>query len=216
MRRSTEYFLSTHGGNLPLPPELSKLTADAKAHQAEIAVELPKAVDWIVRKQMECGVDIINDGEYVKASHPGTYAAYIHDRISGYTTIDRPANLGPKRASTGERDRRDFPGFYKSGLWYAGSGGAQRPGFATPGVVNLGLRGMNPGQIRACTEPVKYRDYDAIKKDIDTLKKALVGKPGVDGFVAALGPLSLGAGYHNLYYKNEHDYMFAVADTVRE
>ena len=216
MRRSTEYFLSSHGGNLPLPPELSRLTANAREHQAEIAVELPKAVDWIVKQQIDCGVDIINDGEYVKASHPGTYAAYIHDRISGYSTIDRPANLGPKRASTGERDRRDFPGFYKSGLWYAGSGGAQRPGFATPGAVNPGLRGMNPGHIRACTEPVKYRDYDAIKKDIDTLKKALVGKPGVDGFVAALGPLSLGAGYHNLYYKNEHDYMFAVADTVRE
>src|SRR5689334_6988021 len=119
MRRSTEYFLSTHGGNLPLPAELSKLTANAREHQAEIAVELPKAVDWIVRKQMERGVDIINDGEYVKASVPGTYAAYIHDRTSGYNPSDRPANLGPKRAGTGERDRRDFPGFYKSGLWYA-------------------------------------------------------------------------------------------------
>jgi 5-methyltetrahydropteroyltriglutamate--homocysteine methyltransferase len=216
MRRSTDYFLCSHGGNLPLPPELARLTANAREHQAEIAVELPKAVDWIVNKQIECGVDIINDGEYVKASHPGTYAAYIHDRISGYTTIDRPADLGPKRAGTAERDRRDFPGFFKSGLWFSGSGGSQRPGFAKPGEVHPALLNPKPAKIRACTEPVKYRDYEAIQKDIDALRKALDGKPAVDGFIAALGPLSLGAGIHNLYYKNEHEYMFAVADAVRE
>jgi 5-methyltetrahydropteroyltriglutamate--homocysteine methyltransferase len=204
MRRSTEYFLSSHGGNLPLPPSIS------------IAEELPRAVDWVVKQQIDCGVDIINDGEFVKAAHPGTYAAYIHDRISGYSTIDRPADLGPKRAGTAERDRRDFPGFYKSGLWYAGSGGAVRPGFATPGHMPAVLMNPKPAKIRACTEPVKYHGYDAIQKDIDALEKALQGKSGVDGFIAALGPLSLGAGFHNLYYKNEHDYMFAVADTVRE
>ncbi|HEU4627948.1 MAG TPA: hypothetical protein VFS52_24560 [Steroidobacteraceae bacterium] len=216
MRRSTDYFLCSHGGNLPLPPELATLVANAREHEAEIARELPKAVDWIVRRQMECGVDIINDGEFVKAAHPGTYAAYIHDRISGYSTIDRPAGLGPKRAGTGERDRRDFPGFFKSGLWFAGSGGAVRPGFATPGYVHPALLNPNPPRIRACTGPVKYEGYDAIAKDIDALKKALADKPGVDGFIAALGPLSLGAGIHNLYYANEQEYMFAVADCARE
>ena len=216
MRRSTEYFLSSHGGNLPLPAQLAKLLTNTKEHEADIAVELPKAVDWVVEQQINCGVDIINDGEYVKASHPGTYAAYIHDRISGYTTIDRPANLGPKRAFTAERDRRDFPGFYESGLWFAGSGGPVRPGFLAPGGGWKGLVDPKPAKIRACTEPVKYHGYEAIKKDIEALKKSLQGRPGVDGFIAALGPLSLGAGIHNLFYKNEHDYMFAVADAARE
>ncbi|HWW64838.1 MAG TPA: hypothetical protein VNZ43_08775 [Sphingomonadaceae bacterium] len=216
MRRSTDYFLSSHGGNLPLPEPLSSLVANAREHQAEIAAELPKAVDWVVRQQMDCGIDILNDGEYVKASHPGTYAAYIHDRISGYNVIDRPADLKPKRAFTAERDRRDFPGFYESGLWFAGSGGAVRPGFVQPGGGWRGIMDPAPATIRACTEPVKYRDYAAIGKDIDALKTALEGKSGVDGFIAALGPLSLGAGIHNLYYKDEREYMFAVADCVRE
>jgi len=216
MRRSTDYFLSSHGGNLPLPTGLAKLLTNTREHETEIAVELPKAVDWVVEQQIQCGVDIINDGEYVKASHPGTYAAYIHDRISGYTTIDRPSNLGPKRAFTAERDRRDFPGFYESGLWFAGSGGSVRPGFLPPGGGWKGIMDPKPAKIRACTEAIKYHGYEAIKKDIDALKKALESRPGVDGFIAALGPLSLGAGIHNLFYKNERDYMFAVADAARE
>ena len=216
MRRSSDYFLSSHGGNLPLPDSLSTLLANARENEAAIAVELPKAVDWVVAQQMDCGVDIINDGEYVKASHPGTYAAYIFDRVTGFNTVDRPAGLGPKRASTAERDRRDFPGFYESGLWFSGSGGPVRPGFAKPGVSPDQIFRGDPNKMRACTEPVTYHGYEAIQKDIDALKTALEGKSDVDGFIAALGPLSLGAGVHNLHYKDERDYMFAVADAVRE
>ena len=214
MRRSTDYFLCTHGGNLPLPDSLSGLLADAGGHAAEIAVELPRAVDWVVEKQIECGVDIINDGEYVKASHPGTYAAYIWDRITGYETIEKPEGLEPKRAFTAERDRRDFPGFYESGLWFAGSGGAQRPGFATPGHTVTSFFGGN--KIRACPGPIAYEGQAEIAKDVAALRTALESRPGVEGFIAARGPLSLGAGFHILHYKDEREYMFAVADCVRE
>ncbi|MBT2185569.1 cobalamin-independent methionine synthase II family protein [Sphingobium nicotianae] len=215
MRRSTDYFLSSHGGNLPLPDSLDKLIANAKENEAAIAAELPKAVDWVVKQQMDCGVDIINDGEYVKAATPGTYAGYIYDRMTGFNSVDRPAGWQPKRAFTAERDKRDFPGFYESGLWFSGSGGQQRPGFAKPGSGVPAF--MNPsGKIRACNEAVTYKDYEPIKKDIAALQTALAGKSGVDGFIAALGPLSTGAGMTNLHYKDERDYMFAVADAVRE
>jgi 5-methyltetrahydropteroyltriglutamate--homocysteine methyltransferase len=216
MRRSTDYFLSTHGGNLPLPDDLTALIANAKDNEAAIAAELPKAVDWVVAKQIECGVDILNDGEYVKASHPGTYAAYIFDRMSGFNTVDRPAGLQPKRGFSGERDLKDFPGFYESGLWFAGSGGAVRPGFAKPGSGKHGYFKSDPTRVRACTEAIVYHGYDAIGKDVAALQKAIAGKPDVDGFIAALGPLSTGAGTHNFHYKDERDYMFAVADAVRE
>ena len=35
---------------------------------AEVAAELPGAVRYVVDRQLECGVDVINDGEYVKAA----------------------------------------------------------------------------------------------------------------------------------------------------
>ena len=214
MRRSTDYFLSSHGGNLPLPGSLLDLLSKPHENEAAIAVELPKAVDWVVDKQIECGVDILNDGEYVKAAHPGTYVGYMSDRATGYETIARPAGLAEKRAGTGERDRRDFPGFYESGLWFSGSGGTQRPGFAKPG--HNPFAGFDTSKIRACTGPLSYTGQAAIKKDIDALALALKNRSGVDGFIAALGPLSFGASVHNLHYKNERDYMFAVADVVRE
>jgi 5-methyltetrahydropteroyltriglutamate--homocysteine methyltransferase len=216
MRRSTDYFLSSHGGNLPRPAEFDAKLSNFDKYKDEIAVELPVAVQWVVDKQMECGVDIINDGEYVKAADGGNYGGYIHSRIKGYNMVDRPADWKPKRASVGERDRRDFPGFYKSGLWLSGSGGPVRPGYVQPGGGWRGETGELPAKVRLCTEAMQYTGYDAIKKDIDALNVALKGKSDVDGFIAALGPLSLGANVTNVHYKDERDYMFAVADTVRE
>jgi 5-methyltetrahydropteroyltriglutamate--homocysteine methyltransferase len=218
MRRSTDYILSSHGGNLPRPAALDALLVKADEHRDEIAVELPKAVQWVVGKQIECGVDIVNDGEFVKAANMGHYVGYIQARITGYEMIDRPDDWQPKRCGPGERDRRDFPGFYKSGLWFAGAGGPVRPGFAQPpmGGFGGGMAGRGPSKVNACTGPVKYTGHDAIQKDIAAIKQALAGREGTDGFIAALGPLSLGAGVQNKYYEDERDYMIAVAETMRE
>ena len=210
MRRSTDHILSSHGGNLPRPAAFDKMLAKYDDHRDEIAAELPNAVQWIVDKQIECGVDIVNDGEYVKAANGGAYGSYVEGRVSGFSHRERPEGVEPKRASVGERDRRDFPGFFESGLWLAGSGGPIRPGFSTPGKV------FTPGRReKVCDAALVYFGQDAIQKDIDALKKALTGKDGSDGFIAALGPLSLGAGARNLHYKDEREYMFAVAETMR-
>ncbi|MBT2188233.1 cobalamin-independent methionine synthase II family protein [Sphingobium nicotianae] len=214
MKRSTDYFLSSHGGNLPRPADFDAKLAKYDDHKTEIAAELPGAVQWVVDKQIECGVDIVNDGEYVKAANGGAYTSYIAARTTGFDRRERPAGSTPKRAFVAERDKRDFPGFYESGLWFAGSGGPIRPGFAQPG-------GAMPdfGRYEAvCTGPVTYVGQADAAKDIAALKKALThaGKTDADGFIAALGPLSTGAGTTNLHYKDERDYMFAVADAMRE
>jgi 5-methyltetrahydropteroyltriglutamate--homocysteine methyltransferase len=104
-----------------------------------------------------------------------------------------------------------FPGFYESGLWYSGSGGPIRPGFATPGEV----RNIASRETRACTGPVRYTGQSKVAEDVKNLKEAIQGKD-VEGYVAALGPLSLGAGINNQYYRTEEEYMQAVADACRE
>ena len=212
MRRSTDHILSTHGGNLPRPADLDALLAKADGNEAAIQTRLPSAVQEVVDKQIACGVDVVNDGEYVKAANKGNYVGYIHARVTGFATQERPEGVVPKRAGVGERDRRDFPGFYASGLWLSGSGGPIRPGFAQAGAV-APQSGRND---QVCTGPVTYIGQEAIKKDVDALKTALEGKSDVDGFIAALGPLSLGAGVRNLHYKDERDYMMAVAETMRQ
>ena len=211
MRRSTDQILSSHGGNLPRPADLDALLAKADDHRPEIEARLPIAVQEVVDRQIECGVSIVNDGEYVKAANMGHYVGYIQARVTGFETRDRPEDLPPKRAFVAERDRRDFPGFYESGLWFAGSGGPVRPGFSVHGQVPQPSR-----REQVCTGPVTYTGQEAIARDIAALQQALVGREGTDGFIAALGPLSMGAGVRNLHYRDERDYMMAVAETMRQ
>jgi len=216
MRRSTDYFLSSHGGNLPRPAAFDAKLARFAEHEAEIAVELPKAVQWVVDKQIECGVDIVNDGEYVKAANGGNYGSYMTPRMTGSERRDGPADWNPRRGGPGERERPDSPGFYAAGLWYAGSGGPVRPGFVQPPMPGSGAAGQPPAKISACTGPVKYIGHAEVEKDIVALKTALKGKSDVDGFIAALGPFSLSAMTTNYHYKDDRDYMFALADVMRE
>ena len=207
MRHSTERILSTHGGSLPRPADLDELIAQG-ASEDTLKKRLPSAVKEVVDEQIAAGVDVINDGEFVKAAIGG-FGGYMQHRVVGWET-DTEGKRPPKHAGVGARDRREFPGTYASGLWLSGSGGLPRPGFFTPGVV----RPTAPS--RVCTGPVAYTGYDAIKADIDALTLALEGKPDVEGFVAALGPLGLGAAAINEYYPSEDEYMMAVAECARE
>lgn len=72
MANSSTRILTTHTGSLPRPDELIRLInareegnlTDPSALEASVAA----AVDEIVRKQVESGVDIVNDGEVSKIS----------------------------------------------------------------------------------------------------------------------------------------------------
>ncbi len=68
---------------------------------------------------------------------------------------------------------------------------------------------------RVCTSAVSYTGQAAVLADVANLKAAIQGKD-VEGYVAALGPLSLGAGVRNEHYSNEEEYMMAVAEACRE
>ena len=207
MRRSTEKILVTHGGNLPRPDDLDVLLKDPKVNAAALAERLPSAVAEVIDRQIECGVDVVDDGEYVKA---GNYGGYLHSRVTGWEMLPVDPARPRKRAGVAERDRRDFPGFYASGLWLQGSGGPVRPGFFKPGVLPV-----EPGIERVCTGPVTYTGQLAAARDVDALRKGIEGKD-VEGFIASLGPLSLGAVSRNEFYASEQDYMMAVAEVVRE
>jgi 5-methyltetrahydropteroyltriglutamate--homocysteine methyltransferase len=84
VKRSTDRILTTHTGSLPRPADLLKLIADqeagASADTPSVRAQVKTAVANIVRKQLETGVDIVNDGEMGKPS----YATYVKDRLSGY------------------------------------------------------------------------------------------------------------------------------------
>jgi 5-methyltetrahydropteroyltriglutamate--homocysteine methyltransferase len=203
MKHNIDHIRTSHAGNLPRPGDIDEMLArhDTRA----FAGRLPSAVVEIVDRQVQLGIDIPNDGEYVKA---GSYTGYMQERVSGWEVLPS-AGRTPKRGGVAERDRRQFPGFYASGLWFSGSGGPVRPGFATPGATR------SADTVRVCTGPVKYTAHQQIRSDVANFKAALAGRKS-EGFLAALGPLSLGAGSPNEYYPSEEAYMTAVAEAVGE
>ena len=212
MRYSTERILVSHGGNLPRPAELDELIDAGRdtsgANLDEYKRRLPAGVRWVVDRQIECGIDIVNDGEYVKA---GSFGGYIGSRVSGIE--EQPATRPPKNPGFWGRDGKNFPGFIASGLSNSGSGGPIRPGFFKPGG-NSGSR-PNQGTQRVVTGPIEYTGHEVIKQDVVNLKAAIEGKD-VEGCIMALGVGTFCAGPYNEYYRDQKDYLFGAAEALRE
>ena len=84
MIRSIDRFLTTHTGSLPRPDALIKAMfakeEGVPVDPAALSQHVGRAVDEVVQKQAEAGVDIVDDGEMSKPS----YATYIKDRLSGF------------------------------------------------------------------------------------------------------------------------------------
>src|ERR671924_210629 len=90
MKRSTERFLTTHTGSLPRPPDLIRTMfareEGVPVDAAALAARVSAAVDEVVRRQVECGLDVVNDGEMSKPS----YATYVKDRLHGFGGESHP------------------------------------------------------------------------------------------------------------------------------
>jgi 5-methyltetrahydropteroyltriglutamate--homocysteine methyltransferase len=133
MKLSTDRILTTHVGSLPR----SKAVTDgvfAKENEQpfdpqQLASTIRDAVNDVVAKQVEVGVDIVSDGEMSKIS----YATYIKDRITGFagdSERNPPADL------------EEFPGFLER---QAGSGGT--PSYKRPCCVgDIAVKNMEPLQ----------------------------------------------------------------------
>jgi 5-methyltetrahydropteroyltriglutamate--homocysteine methyltransferase len=84
MKRS-DHILTTHTGSLPRPRPLAEMLVAKDQGQAYDAAGLAAAVRAavldIVRRQVETGIDIVDDGEMSK---PG-YSTYIADRLTGFS-----------------------------------------------------------------------------------------------------------------------------------
>jgi 5-methyltetrahydropteroyltriglutamate--homocysteine methyltransferase len=115
MKRSSARILTSHAGSLPRPDrllEVNRAKLYGEAYDAkDYAARLADAVGEICRHQAELGVDIINDGEFGKATRGpidyGAWQSYAWGRLSGWA----PGEARGLPALTGRRDRRIFADF---------------------------------------------------------------------------------------------------------
>lgn len=189
MKRSEHRILTTHVGSLTRPPELLELGSFVKgppADQAQYEEVLRKSIADVVRRQAEVGIDIVNDGEYGKES----WANYILKRVSGFEI--RPDQLRPIEWIG--RDMQRFPEF----------------------IAESFPRAVKGSPTEACIGPIKYNDFAPIRRAIDALKSALPAVKVEEAFMTAVAPASTAYDGVNEYYSNEHDYVFAVANALRD
>ena len=109
MLYSTERIMTTHAGSLPRPADLRDMVvakASGQAHDAAaLATRLKAAVADVVRRQAECGLDCVNDGELSKTN----FTDYVRWRMAGYA--ERPS-AGPRRLSITARDETKFAEYF--------------------------------------------------------------------------------------------------------
>src|SRR5579872_4065815 len=183
MRRSTDRILVSHAGTAPRPADLS---------------DLKSAVSAVVRKQVEVGIDVVNDGELSKSN----FTNYVRDRLGGITPAERGARL-PSRNING-RDLREFPDFFATG---GGGFGRNRPGSSGPPA------GAFP-QAMVVTGPITYVGGETARTDVTNMKAALEGLD-VEGFLPAVAPGTVEHWLYNDHYASDEEYLFALADALQ-
>ena len=94
MKVSEDRIPTTHVGSLPRPSDVLELLHKKENHEpydsAAFDATMAAAVDAVVAKQVETGIDVVSDGEISKIG----YATYIKDRLSGFEGhYPRPPHL---------------------------------------------------------------------------------------------------------------------------
>ncbi len=197
MTRSAGRILTTHAGALPRPADLWPMVvarASGQPHDRQaLPARLKSAVAEVVRKQVECGVDSVNDGELSKTSFTG----YVRERLSGFESREHEPDKGPKPLSIMSRDMRRFAEYF------AGKHGG------------FGWAGFRAGQV-FCTGPLKYVGHAALKEDVENFKAALQGVSVAEAFLPANTPGTIEHWLRNEYYASDEEFLFAIAEAMRE
>jgi 5-methyltetrahydropteroyltriglutamate--homocysteine methyltransferase len=187
LQQNTDRIQTTHIGSLPRPHRLldvMKAKYSGQRYDDQVYQDaLRAAVADSVREQVECGIDIVADGEFSK---PGFFT-YIRERLDGFES--RPG----AKVQLFQKEVAAFPEYYEQYFKQAMMGGA---------VVSLAPV--------VCVGPVKYRGEKLVRIDIDNVKAAAAasGVPNDHVFLPATAPSGVG---RNEYYKSDEDYFHALA-----
>ena len=192
MQRSTERILTTHVGSLIRPPELQEFLRRRQAASgydpAAHARFLTRSVAEIVRAQAGAGIDVVSDGEFGKAI---SWSQYALERLTGFER--RPVAPGANPFQRGA-DRERFAEFY----------------------AELDAReGVATTTDAVCVGPIGYAGEAELGRDIDNLKAALKGVEFEEVFMPTISPSNIEDWQKNAYYKSQEEYVFAIAEAMR-
>jgi 5-methyltetrahydropteroyltriglutamate--homocysteine methyltransferase len=193
MKRSEQRILTTHVGSLPRPAALVAAYGSKQPDSSALAVTLRDAVAGVVQRQLQFGLDVVNDGEFGKPVHGevdyGAWMTYLVTRMGGFEIRQQQTGMFPGK------DRADFNEFYQQQAVVTGE--------------------IRPVEV-ICTGPVSYTGHASIQRDLDNLRSATEGKSPTEVFVPLASPASLESLQPNEYYASAEEYAWALAEALRE
>jgi 5-methyltetrahydropteroyltriglutamate--homocysteine methyltransferase len=187
VRRSESSFLTTHTGSLIRPAAL----------KAEPGPDADPGTRAAYQRELAAAVaDVVSRQQDVGLSvvNDGEYgksswAAYALSRVSGFEI--RKDQLKP--LDWLGRDRERFKDFFTD----------------NPEMPHA----LEGAPTQACVGPIKYTGYDAIARDLANLTAA---EPDREAFFTSVAPASMAYNGVNEYYKTEEEYVYAIAEALRQ
>jgi 5-methyltetrahydropteroyltriglutamate--homocysteine methyltransferase len=150
MKRSVDRILTTHTGSLPRPADLIRTMfareEGVPVDGAALGTRIGSAVAEVVRKQVDAGIAVVNDGEVSKPS----YATYVKDRLTGF---------GGTSQALQYQDLVDFPEMAKRVFGDPGRSRRKTPACTGPiGVRDPGAAQADVDNLRAAVTAVGAHD----------------------------------------------------------
>lgn len=190
MHRSEERILTTHVGSLPRDPVLSDLLirdeAGEKVDRAEMARLAEKAVHHVVRQQVACGVDVINDGEQPRVG----FQTYVPQRMKGF---------GGESKRPRSRDFTDFPIFGEFMLKRIPR--RSKVTNAPQAIADVVYEDLGPAND-------EVRLFKSALKDLSP--------PPAETFMTAAAPGIIATTMLNAHYDTHEAYVFALARQMKK
>lgn len=195
MRRSNDRILVTHTGSLPRPPALTKLYAARSRGEPVDPVEVERAghaaLQEIVPKQIEAGIDIGNNGEQQREG----FFLHVRHRMTGF---------GGSWKRWPRADVEAYPKF-KRALEQQFASKEMVSNFAPPKVVG-DIKYIGAAEAtRECT------DF----RDLMEARKRAGSKGFAEAFLTAPSPGIVVAAIRNEHYDTEDAYLAAVGRALQ-
>jgi 5-methyltetrahydropteroyltriglutamate--homocysteine methyltransferase len=192
MKYSTDRILTTHAGALPQPHPLKQLhsaqSVGKAVDPAAFVSGVRDAVSAVIKKQIACGIDVINDGEMGKSN----FSRYARERLSGF--MEREVRAEDRPSTIYERDLVEFSDYF---------------------TARSSHRGDNIKRV-FCNAPLKYIGQASLEAEIADFKAGLQDQNYEDAFLPAVAPGTIEHWMKNDYYPNDEAYLTAIADAMHE
>jgi 5-methyltetrahydropteroyltriglutamate--homocysteine methyltransferase len=183
-------ILTTHVGSLPRPAVLSDLLMreelDEPIDRGQLDAQAARAVADVVRLQIECGLDVINDGEQPRVG----YQTYVPRRMSGF----------------GGASSRLLPSDYVRFPEYAARWAARFPRRSRIRDTPYALAEVAYTDLESARRDCEF--FDAATASYSGRYR--------DRFMTAASPGIVATTMPNQYYDSHETYVFALARELRK